>query len=256
MLRLRRYAGLDEAGSVPLAVLAEQRTRERFDQAGLAGPYRARLERDLASAGEMFNGVRELLRQRGARETEAVLARLEAQLARYAEFVRKEVLPRARADFRMPRERYLAALEATGVDVSPEELIALARAGFEEASGEIKPVAREVATQLGLPPDTDWQEVIRMLKQKEALHGPVETLAHYRARAEEIGVILQRASLVTLPKGSLRIRLATPAENTGVPAPFFNPTPLFNNPHPGDPGEFVLVTGPGASGSNPGARLR
>lgn len=118
LLRLRRYAGLEENGPAPLTVLAEQRTRERFDQGGLAGPYRARVERDLASDSEIFNGVQELLKQRGVQGTEPILAKLEAQLAQYAGFVRKEVLPRARADFRLPRERYLAALEETGVDVS------------------------------------------------------------------------------------------------------------------------------------------
>lgn len=254
LIRLRRYAGLEEKGPAPLAVLAEQRARERFDQAGIAGPYKARLERDLASDGEIFNGVRELLKQHSVQGTEPILAKLDAQLAHYAEFVRKEMLPRARADFRLPRERYLAALESTGVDVAPEELIALAHAGFEKANTAIKPVARDVAVQYGLPPETDWREVIRLLKQKEALNGPEETLAHYRARAEEIGIILRRENLVALPEEPLRIRLATPAENTSVPAPFFNPTPLLNNLHPGDPGEFVLVTGPGASGSNPTVR--
>lgn len=254
LARLGRYAGIVKDGPASLASLAEQRIRKRFDTPGLIGPYKARVERDLAADGEIFDGVVELLKQRGVQGSDPIVTKLKEQLSQYAQFIRDEVMPKARTDFRLPRERYLAALEATGVDVSPEELIALAHAGFERTKTEIKPVAREVAAQYGLPPDTDWRELIRLLKQKEALGGPAETLDHYRARAREIDAILRRENLVTLPDDPLRIRLATPAENTSIPAPFFNPTPLFNNPHPGDPGEFVLVTGPGASGATPGAR--
>ena len=254
LARLNRYAGMDKESSAPLASLAEQRIRERLNKASLIGPYKSRVERDLAADSEIFDGVVELLKQRGVQGSEAVVTKLKEQLSQYDKFVRDEVLPQARTDFRLPRERYLAALEATGVDVSPEELIALAHSGFERTKAEIKPVAKEVAGQYGLPPATDWRDLIRLLKQKEALNGPAETLDHYHARAQEIDTILRRENLVTLPDDPLRIRLATPAENAGIPAPFFNPTPLFNNPHPGDPGEFVLVTGPGANGGNPGAR--
>ena len=254
LARLGRYAGIVKDGPASLASSAEQRIREHFDTAGLIGPYKARVERDLAADGEIFDGVVELLKQRGVQGSDPIVTKLKEQLSHYAQFVRDEVMPRARTDFRLPRERYLAALEATGVDISPEELIALAHAGFERTKAEIKPVAREVAAQYGLPPDTDWRDLIRLLKQKEALDGPAQTLDHYRARAREIDAILRRENLVTLPDDPLRIRLATPAENTGIPAPFFNLAPLLNNPHPGDPGEFVLVTGPGASGATPGSR--
>ncbi len=254
LTRLRRYAGLEKDGPEALASLAEQRMRERFDQPGLTGPFKAKLERDLAADGERFDGVVALLKERGVADAEPLIAKLREQLARHAEFVRREMLPRARTDFRLPRERYVAALEAVGIDISPEELIALARAGFAQAAEDIKPLARAVAAEQNLPPDTDWRDVIRALKKKETLTGPAETLDHYNVRAREIDAILRRENLVTLPDAPLRMRLATAAENASVPAPFFNPTPLFDNPRPDDPGEFVLVTGPGAAGSGPGVR--
>ena len=254
LARLRRYAGMEKDGPEALAVLAERRMRECFGQPGLVGPYKAKVERDLAADGQMFEGVVELLKDRGVAGAEPIVAKLKEQLAHHAEFVRQEILPRARADFRLPRERYIAALAAAGIDISPEELIGMAHGGFERAMEEITPLARAVAIEQKLPPDTDWRDVIRALKKKESLLGSAETLDHYHSRARGIDAILRRENLVTLPDAPLRMRLATAAENAGIPAPFFNPTPLFNNPRPGDPGEFVLVTGPGATVANPGAR--
>ena len=46
-VRLRRYAGLEE-GYTPLAVLAEQRTRERLNKPGLLWPVKVEVEKDLA----------------------------------------------------------------------------------------------------------------------------------------------------------------------------------------------------------------
>jgi hypothetical protein len=232
--RLRRYAGL-EPDSQPIAALAEQRTREQLSRPGLLGPAKTELEKDLANSGFYVKGIEELLAKYKIQGADEAVAKLKLQLAAYDEFVRKEVLPRARTDFRLPPELYAFQLEELGVDMPPAELAAKAHAAFDQIQKQMQVLAPEVAKQHGWKA-TDYRDVIRALKKDQLVGGAI--LPHYQKRLADLEEIIRREHLVTLPARPARVRLATEAESAATPAPYMHPPRLLGNT--GEQGEFIL----------------
>ena len=101
IVRLKRYAGLED-GYEPVVELAKDRTRERFAVEGLHGPYRGEVEQDLERSETFISGIEDLLsgtELSGWQEAHATLA---GQISDYNQWVRDEILPRSRKDYRMP----------------------------------------------------------------------------------------------------------------------------------------------------------
>ncbi|MDQ6666065.1 MAG: DUF885 domain-containing protein [Acidobacteriota bacterium] len=242
LARLRRYTGL-EPGYTPLATLARQRFEEKLKTPGLVGPSKIEVEKDLADTSAFVTGIGLLLEKFKVQDYQEAYSKLKEQLVSYDEFVRKEVLPKSRSDFRLPPELYTLALEDYGVDYTPAELTRLAHESFTEIQGEMQKVAARVAKARNLP-GTDYRDVINALK-KEQLAGD-EILPHYRKRLSEIEEIIRREHLVTLPARPAIIRLATAAETAQQPAPHMVPPPLIDN-H-GERGQFVLPLGTSGEG--------
>jgi Bacterial protein of unknown function (DUF885) len=235
--RLRKYLGL-EPGYQPITTLAELRFRESLNTPGRLGPPRAEVESDLRNSAVFVNGIGLLLEKYKLDGYQAPFAKLKEQLAEYDEFIRREVLPRARTDFRLPPELYKQALENYGVDYTPEELTRLAHQAFTEIQNEMRPLAAKIARARHLE-SADYRDVIRALK-KEQLAGD-QILPHYQKRLAEIEDIVRREHLLTLPNRPAIIHLATAAETAQQPAPHMAVPPLLNN-H-GERGVFVLPLG-------------
>jgi uncharacterized protein (DUF885 family) len=171
-------------------------------------------------------------------------AKLKDQFAHYRDFVRSEVLPRARSDFRLPPELYALNLTNVGVDYTPDELKRLAHQAFSEIQTEMQPMAAKVAKERNLP-SFDYREVIKALKREQLKAGEVMPL--YHQRLADIEDIIRREHLVTLPDRPCIIRLATEAETAQQPAPHMDAPRLLNN-H-GERGQFILPAGTtGANG--------
>ncbi len=164
-------------------------------------------------------------------------------MAEYDAFIRREVLPKARTDFRLPPDIYRMRLDAAGVDYSADDLKQLAHKGFDEIVAEMKPIAARLAAQRNLP-SSDYRDVIRELK-KEQLNAD-DIMPHYQKRLAEIEDILRKNNLITLPSRPAIIRLASAAETARQPAPHMVPPPLLNN-H-GERGQFVLPMGTSGKG--------
>ena len=64
VVRLTKYAGLS-TGDEPITELAKARIRERFDVAGLVGPYRRQVRRDLANSEQYLKGISDLMHSHG-----------------------------------------------------------------------------------------------------------------------------------------------------------------------------------------------
>ena len=248
--RLRRYAGL-EPGSVALAVSAEADTRGRLRQPGLTGPYEVELRTALGLGPVLVEGIGDLLRGSGLDGWDDAYAALRAQCAAYAAFVERELLPRARADHRLPPAVYAQALQRVGVDIPPAELTALAHAAFDAIQAEMQTLAPQVADELGLT-SYDYRSVIRDLKRRQ-IHGDAGAIVtFYRKRLDELEAIVRREKLLTLPDRPARIRVATLAESAESPVAHMNPAPLIDNT--GQVGEFVLpLDVPPAAGADPAA---
>ena len=244
VVRLLKYAGL-QPGFEPLTMQAEERFREKLNTPGLVGPSKAEVEKNLENTKAYVTGIGLLLEKYKLRGYQNAFAKLKQQLASYDGFVRAEVLPKARSDFRLPPELYTIALANYGIDYSPEQLTSMAHQMFSELQSEMQPIAEKIAKERHLP-SSDYRDVIRDLK-KDQIPGD-QVLPHYQKRLAEIEGILRREHLITLPDRPAIIRLATAAETAQQPAPHMQPPPLINN-H-GERGAFVLpleTTGQGGA---------
>ncbi len=226
VVRMQKYAGLLGADK-PLTELAMDRTRERFNVDGLVGPYRGEVLQDLERSESIIGGMEELLSGsdlEGWQQTYEILA---GQLRDYNDWVRAEVLPRARADYRLPPALYQDALRNWGVDATPSDLVEQATKGYMDIRNEMEALAPLIAREKGY--DTrDYRDVIALLKQDGALDGD-EMLGHYYDVLREIEAIIVRESLVTLPERDAGIRIATEAETAVRPAAHLDIPRLLGN---------------------------
>jgi hypothetical protein len=242
--RLRKYTGL-EPGYEPLIAQAEERFREKLSTPGLIGPAKLEVEKNLENTNAYITGIGLLFEKYKIPGYQDAFTKLKQQLASYDNFVRTEVLPKSRGDFRLPPELYTISLANYGIDYTPDELTRLAHQTFAQLQGEMQPIAAKIAKERHLP-SSDYRDVIRELK-KDQIPGD-EVLPHYQKRLAEIEGILQREHLITLPGRPAIIRLASSAETAQQPAPHMVPPPLMNN-H-GERGQFVLpleTTGKGGA---------
>lgn len=234
LVRLRRYTGMEE-GYEPVTRLAEARTRERLNKPGLLGPPKIQVEKDLANADFFIKGIGELFEKYKIDGYGEAYAKLKEQLTAYNDFIRRDVLPKARTDFRLPAEEYAYALEQFGVDIPPAQLAAKAHAAFDQIQKEMQELAPRVAKEKGINA-TDYRDVIRALKRDQLVGEAI--LPFYEKRIKEIEEIIRRERLVTLPSRPVQIRLASEAESAAVPAPNMRPPRLLGNT--GEIGTFVL----------------
>ena len=244
VVRLRKYAGLVD-GYEAVTAQAMRVTRGRMADAKLLPPAKSQVERDLANGPIILQGLEklfELYKLEGWREPYATLKQ---QLTAYQDFVRTEILPKARTDFRLPADLYAFSLEQVGVGLQSEPLAKMARQAFAEIQGEMQGLAPTIAKARGLQ-TADYRDVIRALKEEQLVGDAI--LPHYRKRLEEIESIIRREQLVTLPEREARIRIATDAEAAQNPAPNMRPPRLLGNT--GEMGEFILPLNiPAAPGS-------
>jgi hypothetical protein len=234
LVRLRRYAGLDE-GYEPIAQLAEARIRERLGEPGLLGPTKAEIEKDLSTTGQIIGGIGPLFDEYEVPGYEGAYEALKGQLAAYESFIRAEVLPRARDDFRQPAELYAHGLKQFGVDFSVEEMVSRARVSFKELQNEMQALARLVSRERGFSV-TDYRDVIRELKKKQIIGEDI--LPHYQNRIKDLEKIIVEQDIVTLPDRPMQIELASEAESAALPAPHMKPPRMIGNT--GEKGTFVL----------------
>jgi len=238
--RLRRYAGLIE-GTTPITELARARFTEALATPSRLAPYKLEIEQNLANAPRYLAGLRQLFDHYeltpldGAAEA---LDTFEQQLSAYHDWVRAEVLPRARDDFRLPPELYAASLKNVGIDIAPEALIQKAQIAYAEIRNEMQTLAALVAKEKNFP-DPDYRAVIRELKKAQLTRDAVEPF--YRDVIARIEEIIRREQIVALPARPMIMRLASEAENAAQPAPHMDPPPLIDNQ--GERGTFVLTTG-------------
>ena len=113
IVRINRYAGLED-GYQPFTELAKQRTEERFDVEGLQGPFRGEVEQDLERSDTFITGIKELMDGTDLQGWQEPYETLAAQMSEYKDWVRAEILPRARDDYRLPKAMYEDALSNWG----------------------------------------------------------------------------------------------------------------------------------------------
>lgn len=218
LVHLRKYTG-QVKGFRPITVACADFTRSEARKPGLLFPVRAEVERALATSRISAEGIEPLFKKAGVKGYERAVALFKRQLADYDAFLRREVLPKARVDFRMPEELYAFALSQVGVEMPPAELAARAHQAFSQTQAELQVLAGKIARDQHLP-SADYRDVLRALKQKQLTGDAL--VATYRQRLKDVEAIIQREQLVTLPERAVRIRVASDAESANSPAPYYN----------------------------------
>ena len=245
LTRLRRYAGA-EGGYHPFTELLKQRAREQIAKPGVIYPSRTELETELGRNSNYVEGIGALFGKFGLKGWESDYAKLKSQLADYDAWVRENILPKARSDFRLPPERYAPAFEEYGISIPPAQIAAMAHTAFAEYQAQMAPLAARIAKANGYP-SADYRAVIAELKKKQITGEAI--LPFYIERLHAIEHIIAANDLVTLPSRPAIIRLASVAETVAQPAPHMSPPPLLHNT--GQRGEFVLpLNVPSANGGD------
>jgi uncharacterized protein (DUF885 family) len=238
LVRLNKYTGLTN-GFRPITDLAKERTLERIKaDPTLLGPYKGELDQALNDGPTLLSGIKDLLAKSDLKGWEKSYAALEQQCTTYNAWVKAEILPRARSDYRLPPEVYADNLHEFGVDIGPEELISKALTSFAEIRNQMNITAGLIARERGFA-DPSYQAVIRELKKDQI--PPEKVMPLYRERLGEIEEAIRTHRIVSLPERKAVIRLASEAEDAQQPAPHMNPPRLIGNT--GEYGEFVLTTG-------------
>jgi uncharacterized protein (DUF885 family) len=226
IVRMEKYAGLAD-GYEPITELAKQMSMEKFGDDSLVGPYRGEVEQDLERAETFVTGIEELMAGTDLQGWEGTYETLAGQMRDYSDWVRAEILPRARDDYRLPAAMYQDALKNWGVDATPEQLIEQATKGYMDIRNEMEALAPIVAKKMGYDTN-DFREVIARLKKDGPIDGD-KMLDHYHAVLRDIEEIIVREKIVTLPDRDAGIRMASAAETAAQPAPHLQPPRLIGN---------------------------
>jgi Bacterial protein of unknown function (DUF885) len=232
--RLRKYAGT-EAGYKPFTDILKQRALEQIAKPGVIYPSKDEVETELGRNSNYVDGIAALFKKYNLSDWNTPYAKLKTELADYDAWVRANILPKARTDFRLPPEKYVLKFEEYGIDIPPAQIAAMAHTAFAQYQAEMAPLAAQIAKANGYP-SADYRAVIAELKKKQITGAAI--LPFYENRLHEIEKIIVAKNLVSLPARPAIIRLATAAETAQQPAPHMVPPPFLHNT--GQRGEFVL----------------
>jgi len=136
LVRLRRYAGA-ETGYEPFTAVLKQRAREQIAKPGVIYPAKIEIETELGRNSNYIEGIGALFGKYGLKGWESDYAKLKGQLAEYDAWVRENILPRARSDYRLPPEKYALAFEEYGIDLPPQKIAAMAHEAFPQYQAEM-----------------------------------------------------------------------------------------------------------------------
>ena len=232
--RLRKYAGT-EAGYKPFTDILKQRALEQIAKPGVIYPSKDEVETELGRNSNYVDGIAALFKKYNLTDWNTPYAKLKTELADYDAWVRANILPKARTDFRLPPEEYVLKFEEYGIDIPPAQIAAMAHTAFAQYQAEMAPLAAQIAKANGYP-SADYRAVIAELKKKQITGAAI--LPFYENRLHEIEKIIVAKNLVSLPGRPAIIRLATAAETAQQPAPHMVPPPFLHNT--GQRGQFVL----------------
>lgn len=237
LVRLRRYVGR-ESGFEPIAVLARQRIEEALRNPKLVAPWSVQVQQSLDNQRRYLAGMRDLFRKSGLSGWEADFKRLERQMGEYADWVKQDLLPRARQTNRLPEVIYADNLKNFGVHADPRDLMRQAQSAYTQIRLEMDALAQLVAHEHGFA-SSSYVDVIHELKKQKIPQDKL--LETYRSRLADMEKLIKAHRVATLPQRAAVIRLGTEAESAATPAPHIDLPPLIGNT--GQPAAFVIPVG-------------
>lgn len=244
LARLKAYAGT-APGTTAIATLARQRYEEKLANPALLQPTKIEVERALSSVDTYLKGIDSLFAKYQVAGADPTLKTIHEQLTAYADWTRSTVLPKARADARLPAPLYAFQLKQVGIGIDPQLLMQRAAVEFAETRAAMQQLAPLVAKAKGIDA-SDYRQVITALKRDTLPNDQLEP--YYRNVIGRIDGIIKQQRIVSVPALPLQMRLASAAESASQPAPHYLPPPLVGNT--GQQGQFVLpIDNPTSDGS-------
>jgi len=165
--RLKAYAGLQPGGTA-FTTLARQRYEERLKDSSLLQPTKIEVQQSLDNVETYITGIESLLKKYQIAGADEAMKTLAGQMKDYAAWTRKEVLPKARTDARLPAPLYAYQLKQVGIDIDPKLLMQRAQLEFMETRSAMQQLAPLVVKDKGLKvvDPSDPVAVIRALKSR------------------------------------------------------------------------------------------
>jgi len=234
IIRLRKYTGL-VPGLKPIAIVLQERVERQVKGKNMIYPTKEEIELGLSRNASLITGIADLFKKYKLTNWEEAHVKLKQQIKTYDQWIRMNILPKARKDFRLNDQEYALQLEQYGIDIPSARLATMAHAAFNDIQEEMKPLAEQIAKQQHFQ-SNNYRDVIRDLKKEQILGDSIIPL--YKNHLKDIEGIILEHHLITLPNRPAIIRLATAAETAQIPAPHMVPPPLLNNT--GERGVFVL----------------
>ena len=124
LVRLRKYVGV-EPGYPPFAELLKQREIEQVAKPGVIYPSRQELETELGRNSNYVEGIADLFKKYKLAGWEPAYEKLKLQMADYDAWIRANILPKARTDFRLPPAKNALAFEGWA-STSPAQIAKMA----------------------------------------------------------------------------------------------------------------------------------
>ncbi len=167
-------------------------------------------------------------------ELKPAAAKVIAVLKEYQEFLEKELLPRAKGEWRLGKERFYRKLELElDAGMTAEQVLREAEAEFERVEREIYVIARQLwgTTFPGaaLPPDDAdgrRETIRRVLAHHNREHGKPETLvADAKKAVAEVRTFIRDNDLLRLPDPDRCQVIEMPEFQRGNSMAYLNPAP-------------------------------
>jgi hypothetical protein len=174
------------------------------------------IERDLPRA---FSGIDDLhlLGDLADASTEAAHA-----ISSYVEYVETDVAPRAKASFRLGREKFEKKLKLDeGITLNVERLLTIALRELNETQEEFRTIAGRLN---GGDPISAWR------RSKEQHPGPGELVTVAREQVEELSTFIRRQGIVSVPDGEPVVVAPSPDFYRWAFASMWTPGPFETKP--------------------------
>ncbi|MGI8636160.1 MAG: DUF885 family protein [Segetibacter sp.] len=225
VVRLNKYAGLQN-GYRPMSDIFKDRTIQQMSKPGIVYPSKQAREVALSRNASMVSGIAVLFKKYNILGWESAYNTIKEQLEAYDGWIKANLLPKARSDFRLPQEEYKLALEGYGIEIPRAQVATMAHTMFSDIQNQMKVIAVQVAQKYKLP-SADYREVIKYLKKDQLVGDSIMVV--YKRHLADIEEIIRKERLVTLPTRPAIIRLASEAETAQQPAQHMVPPPFLNN---------------------------
>ena len=215
------------SGSKPLAEAYESRIRfleKKYGKAQVTFPSLAEVEQYLRDSPAEFEEIHKILEKTKATGWQEDFDHFKAQAAKYNNFVKMEILPKAKKTDRLPLEVYRWLLRSKFIGSNELSLIKTGRQKYAETKKQMAVLSEKIGAELGLK-DRSPYSIIQALKTKQLTQASDVEKKFHEADVLLSRVIEQR-SLVTLPDSTLELRVSTPEESQLEPYPHLSYPPL------------------------------